>query len=91
MREQIAWFKRLEPDVICLQEVTPAYLATLLQDEWIQSRFAFNTMDVGQYGTLILTRCVRPICGCVQLSDQRPAQLSAALGVTLPSANRNGA
>lgn len=48
--------RRLQADVVCLQEVTPPYLAHLLRDAWVQSRYALHTMDVGRYGTLILTR-----------------------------------
>eukprot|EP00002_Diphylleia_rotans_P028013 TRINITY_DN5646_c0_g1_i2.p1 TRINITY_DN5646_c0_g1~~TRINITY_DN5646_c0_g1_i2.p1 ORF type:complete len:282 (+),score=47.54 TRINITY_DN5646_c0_g1_i2:86-931(+) len=52
--------KAANPDVICLQEVTPRVLSTLMKSYWIRKNFVMsdsgNFSSVHPYGVLILSR-----------------------------------
>lgn len=49
-------FEALDCDVVCLQEVTQAYLDVLLHDAWVQRTFWLSHVRMEGYGVAMLSR-----------------------------------
>ena len=55
----LALLQSYQPDVITLQEVTPAFLTRLLHTPWVQAEYRLSDIygdSVDPYGVLILSR-----------------------------------
>ena len=64
-RESLRIAELMRPDIICLQEVTEAFLEPLRESSWIHSEYLCSDSDfrggtLGAYGVLML--CKRSLC-----------------------------
>lgn len=54
--EQLRYFTEQECDVLCLQEVTQAYLVQLLGSPWLRSRYWVSHRAIESYGVVLMSR-----------------------------------
>lgn len=66
-RAQLDMFKKLDCDILCLQEVTQPLLDILFSDSWIQKNFWVSHHKRESYGVVILSRLIPRVASEVML------------------------
>jgi tyrosyl-DNA phosphodiesterase 2 len=77
----LALFADLQPDLIALQEVTPAFLAQLQHAPWVQQHYRLSDIygeSVDPYGVLLLSRHPVTAWGCFPLPSAMGRMLLTA-------------